>query len=83
MMKSDTPVLYSDTFLHGGEPCLDQPGRAVGVAFAKMFQRRALGAEQQDFQQAAVRFDKRNVFVDAGFQVFSDRIAITSSPRIP
>lgn len=57
-------------FLHGGEPCLDQPGRAVGVAFAKMFQRRTLGTEQQDLQQAAMRFDERNVFVNAGFQVF-------------
>lgn len=69
--------------LHGGEPCLDQPGRTVGVAFAKMFQRRALGTEQQDLQQAAMRFDERNVFVDTGFQVFSERIVITSSPRMP
>ena len=70
--------------LHGGEPCLDQPGRTVGVAFAKMFQRRALGVEQQDFQHRPRCMSISETYSSMqAFRYFSERIVITSSPRIP
>ena len=71
-------------FLFGGEPCLDQPGRTVGVAFAKMFQRRALGVEQQDFQHRPRCMSISETYSSMqAFRYFSERIVITSSPRIP
>ena len=55
--------------LHGCEPCLDQFRGAVGVAFTKMFQQRALCAKQQNLQQGTMLVNKRNIFVYAGFQI--------------
>ena len=67
-MKSDTDVfMFGYFFFMAANHALTSP---VGVALAETLQRRALGAEQQYFQQITMRVDERNVFVDAGLQVF-------------